>query len=265
MTERYIGVFDSGVGGLTLLHRAKELMPHEHFLYYADSANCPYGNKPRAEIERLIDDAISQMMKQPIKAVVLACNTATSVSAAKLRARYNDLPIIGMEPAVKPAVLEGDPRKTLVLATELTLKEKKYKELIKSLNAEDKVDALPMQRLVDFAEEYDFDSTELYRYMRTAFANIDWSQYKSLVLGCTHFLYFKEMFTKCIPSHIHFIDGHDGTINHLFSQIACNPFGTTSKLKCLLSGHEVANEIVQPYLNFLNQRSNRFVGSKSIQ
>ena len=72
MTERYIGVFDSGVGGLTLLHRAKELMPHEHFLYYADSANCPYGNKPRAEIERLIDDAISQMMKQPIKAVVLA-------------------------------------------------------------------------------------------------------------------------------------------------------------------------------------------------
>lgn len=264
MTERYIGVFDSGVGGLTLLHRAQELMPHEHFLYYADSANVPYGNKPTAEIERLVDDAISQMTKHPIKAIVLACNTATSVSAVKLRKTY-DLPIIGMEPAVKPAILEGDPRKTLVLATELTLKEKKYKELIKSLNAEDKVDALPMQKLVDYAEEYDFDSPELSRYMRTSFANIDWDQYKSVVLGCTHFLYFKEMFSKYIPSHIHFIDGHDGTINHLANQIARNPFGTFSKLKCLLSGHEVANEIVQPYLKFLSQRANRFMGTKSIQ
>ncbi len=263
MTDRYIGVFDSGVGGLTLLHRAQELMPHEHFLYYADSANVPYGNKPKAEIEKLIESAISQMMRHPIKAIVLACNTATSVSATKLRATY-DMPIIGMEPAVKPAMLEGDPRKTLVLATELTLQEKKYKELIKSLNAEDKVDALPLQKLVDYAEEYDFDSPELSRYMRTSFAKIDWTQYKSIVLGCTHFLYFKEMFSKYVPSHVHFIDGHDGTINHLINQVARNPFGTKPKLKCLLSGLEVANEIVQPYLNFLNQRSNRFLSSTSL-
>lgn len=260
MTDRYIGVFDSGVGGLTLLHRAQELMPHEHFLYYADSANVPYGNKPKGEIERLVDEAVSQMMKQPVKALVLACNTATSVSAAKLRATY-DIPIIGMEPAVKPAVLEGDPRKILVLATELTLKEKKYKELIMSLQVEEKVDALPMQKLVDYAEEFEFESVELSRYVRTSFAGIDWSQYKSVVLGCTHFLYFKELFSKFIPNHILFIDGHDGTINHLANQIARNPFGTTPKLKCLLSGHEVANEIVQPYLNFLNQRSSRFVSS----
>ncbi len=260
MTERYIGVFDSGVGGLTLLHRAQELMPHEHFLYYADSANVPYGNKPTVEIERLVDEAINEMMKQPIKAIVLACNTATSVSAARLRVNY-DLPIIGMEPAVKPAVLEGDPRKTLVLATELTLRESKYKELVKSLNAEEKVDALPMQKLVDYAEEYEFESPELSRYLRTSFAGIQWDDYKSVVLGCTHFLYFKEMLSKFVPSHIHFIDGHDGTINHLSNQIARNPFGTTSKLKCLLSGHEVANEIVQPYLNFLNQRSSRFATS----
>lgn len=260
MTERYIGVFDSGVGGLTLLHRAQELMPHEHFLYYADSANVPYGNKETSEIERLVNEAINEMMKQPIKAIVLACNTATSVSAAKLRATL-DIPIIGMEPAVKPSIIEGDPRKTLVLATELTLRERKYKELVKSLNAEEKVDALPMQKLVDYAEEYDFDSPELSRYLRTSFAGIDWDQYKSVVLGCTHFLYFKDLFSKFLPSHIHFIDGHDGTIKHLSNQVALNPFGTTPKLKCMLSGHEVANEIIQPYLNYLNQRSSRYVHS----
>ncbi len=258
MTERYIGVFDSGVGGLTLLHRAKELLPHEHFLYFADSANVPYGDKPPKKIEQLVDDAIALMMKHPIKAIVLACNTATSVSASKLRNTY-DLPIIGMEPAIKPAVLEGDPRKTLVLATELTLKERKYKDLVRSLHAEDKIDGLPLQDLVNYAEEYDFDSPALTRYLRSAFSKINWEEYKSVVLGCTHFLYFKEVFSKFIPEHIHFIDGHDGTIKHLTNQIARNPYGTHPKLKCILSGLEVSNEIIRPYLNFLNQRSNRFL------
>lgn len=248
--KKYIGLFDSGVGGLTVLHHALEILPHEHFLYYADIANVPYGTKSRKEIVAHVDAAIEQMMKLPLKAIVLACNTATSVSATILREKY-DLPIIGMEPAIKPAVLHGDPRKILVLATELTLKEEKFLELVKSLSAADKVDALPMQELVNYAEEYDFDSPGLKRYLRHALAAVDWSKYHSVVLGCTHFLYFKLLLKEIIPSHIQFVDGHKGTINHLSNKIVKNPFGTTSELKAMLSGIEVATEVIMPYLNIL--------------
>lgn len=248
--KKYIGVFDSGVGGLTVLHHAMEMMPHEHFLYYADIANVPYGTKSRKEIVAHVDAAIERMMKMPLKAIVLACNTATSVSASILREKY-DLPIIGMEPAVKPAVLHGDPRKILVLATELTLKEEKFLELVKSLSASDRVDALPMQELVNYAEEYDFDSPGLKRYLRKAFSKVNWTEYHSVVLGCTHFLYFKILMKEIIPSHVQYVDGHIGTINHLSNQIVRNAFGTTSELKAMLSGIEVATEVIMPYLNIL--------------
>ncbi len=258
----YIGFFDSGVGGITVLRKAQDLMPHEHFLYFADSANVPYGNRSKKEILSCVLESIEQMMRFPLKAIVLACNTATSVAASALREKY-DIPIIGMEPAVKPAVLEGDPRKILVLATELTLKEKKYKDLVKELNAEDKVDALPMQDLVMYAEEYDFESSELTKYVDKSFASVDWQDYKSVVLGCTHFIYFKSIFKKFIPSHIHYIDGHEGTLNHLSNQINKNAFGTKPKLMCMLSGLEVSSEVIQPYLNYLDRKTSMFVSTSN--
>ena len=246
----YIAIFDSGVGGLTVLKQAQEALPHESFIYYADSAHVPYGNKSRVEISGYVEKAVSQLVKYPLKAIVLACNTATSAAVDRLRAQY-DFPIIGMEPAVKPAITEGDPRKVLVLATELTLKEQKYQELIQSLQAEDKVDALPLQELVDFAEEFDFESPSLKRYLRSALKSVEWKNYHTVVLGCTHFVYYKKNMSEFVPTHIHFIDGHEGTINHLKNQIEKNPFGTPSELLCLLSGMEVSVEVIEPYLNYL--------------
>jgi len=235
---------------LTVLYRSQVDLPHEHYLYYADSANVPYGSKSVTEIDELVKASVEKMMAYPLKALVLACNTATSTSVRSLRDMY-DIPIIGMEPAVKPAVIQGDPRKTLVLATKLTLTETKYRDLISSLNAEDKVDALPLQELVDYAEEFDFDSPGLKRYLRSSLKSVNWQDYKSVVLGCTHFLYFKNLLKEIIPNHIIYVDGHEGTVRHLASSIQPNPFGTNSDLKCLLSGHEVANEVIGPYLNVL--------------
>ena len=257
----YIAVFDSGVGGLTFLKCAQEHLPHESFIYYADSANVPYGNKSQQEISTLVDKAMQQLCKYPLKAVVLACNTATSAAIEEIRSSY-DIPIIGMEPAIKPAITEGDPRKVMVLGTELTLKEKKYQNLVRLLEADDKIDALPMQDLVDYAEEFDFESPSLKRYLRSKLSKIKWADYHSVVLGCTHFLYFKHQLSQVIPSHVHFIDGNEGTVQHLVKQIEKEPFGSKSELLCLLSGLEVSNEVIEPYLNYL--RKSRFSVASSL-
>lgn len=248
--QEYIGIFDSGVGGLTVLHQAQKILSKEHFLYFADSQNVPYGNKDPEEIRALINKAVSQMMTYPLKAIVIACNTATSASIKQLRADY-DLPIIGMEPAIKPAVSAADSRKVLVMATELTLKEHKFKALVDTLDANDKIDSLPMQELVDYAEEYDFESSELKQYVKSKIGKMDWHDYHSVVLGCTHFLYFKSMLRQFIPEHVQLIDGHNGTLKQLQKSIVENPFGTIGDLKCMLSGTEVEKDVIMPYLNYL--------------
>ena len=146
-----IAFFDSGIGGLTVLQEALKILPHEQYIYFADSDNAPYGIRTSQEIRNLVFDAVEFLIKQDIKALVLACNTATSVAVKELRATYT-LPIIGMEPAVKPALKAADNKKTLICATQRTLEEDKLKELIQNLNAESKVEQLSLQNLVIYAE-----------------------------------------------------------------------------------------------------------------
>ena len=115
-----IAFFDSGIGGLTVLHQAKKLMPQEDYLYYADTDHVPYGSKTKEEIRRYVEEAADFIAAQDVKALVVACNTATSVAIQSLRARYS-FPILGMEPAVKPAVKNiAVSKRVLVTATPVT-------------------------------------------------------------------------------------------------------------------------------------------------
>ncbi len=248
--KKYIAIFDSGVGGLTVLHHAMQHLPHEHFIYYADSANVPYGNKTPEQVMNLVEKSINELIRYPLKAVVIACNTASSIAVQQLRDQF-EIPIIGMEPAVKPALESSDPRMILVMATGLTLSESKYLHLIESLKASSRVETLPMQELVDYAEEYDFESHQLKRFLKSRFSKVHWENYHTVVLGCTHFIYFKPLLLDLVPSHIQFVDGNEGTIRRLASGIQKNRFGTESELLCMLSGMEVSNEVIQPYFKFL--------------
>ena len=108
-----IAIFDSGIGGLSVLYQAKRMLPEAHFLYYADEDHVPYGEKTREQILTYTDEAVRFLLDQGADAIVLACNTATSVAAATLRDRY-PLPIIGMEPAVKLALNQDDTHRVLV-------------------------------------------------------------------------------------------------------------------------------------------------------
>ena len=156
------------------------------------------------------------IVSKNVKAIVVACNTATSVAIEDLRKKY-DIPIIGMEPAVKPAVRYTDieNKKVLVTATKLTLKEEKLHNLISALDSESIVDLLELQELVQFAERLDFDETRITKYLENQFKEIDLKDYQTLVLGCTHFIFFKDMIQKLVTKEISIIDGNEGTIRHL--------------------------------------------------
>ncbi len=207
-----IGFFDSGIGGLTVLADAATLYKDCEFVYYGDVIHAPYGTKDREQVLHLTLDAVETLANEDLDALVVACNTATSVAVRALREKYN-FPVIGMEPALKPALSASDGN-VLVLATELTLRETKFKYLVDTFNAAHRVLKLPMGNLVNFAEAGTFDSPELVEYIKRQLDTVDLQNIDSVVLGCTHFLYFRKIIEELLPEHINIFDGNLGTIRH---------------------------------------------------
>ena len=209
-----IGIFDSGLGGISVLHDAIKLLPQEDYLYYADTRNVPYGPKPKEEVRKHVFAAMDFIVQQGVKAIVVACNTATSVAIGDLRSKYG-IPIIGMEPAVKPALENNTNRRILVTATALTLKEEKMQSLIAKLDNAHLVDPLPLPGLVEFAEKLEFDDNVVLPYLQEQLAQYNLNEYGTVVLGCTHFPFFKELMKKILPAGIDIIDGNLGTVKNL--------------------------------------------------
>ena len=198
-----IGIFDSGIGGLSLLHQAMITLPEVDYVFYADVDNVPYGEKTNEQIREYVDKAVGFLVEKGCKAVVLACNTATSAAITYLRNKYQ-LPIIGIEPAVKPACQHNRNKRIMVVATPVTSKGVKLKNLIMKYDINHKVDvvALPM--------------------LNNEFAGYNFGDYSELVLGCTHFNYFKDSFAKLFPSDIEIIDGNIGVSNNLKNTLIKN-------------------------------------------
>jgi len=211
-----IGIFDSGIGGLTLLKEALRSMPNEDYLYYADIKHVPYGTKPKEEVRKYIFTAADFFAAQGVETLVVACNTATSIAINDLRKKY-DFPIIGMEPAVKPAVEKADDRRVLVLATPITVSEKKLHDLVEKLDSEDIVDLHALPGLVEFAEKFIFDEDIVIPYLAEELSRYDLRKYAAVVLGCTHFIFFREHFKKILPEGVSIIDGNSGTVKRLKS------------------------------------------------
>ncbi len=218
-----IAVFDSGVGGLTLLAALRQVHPQANYLYYADLAHVPYGNKNPEEIKKYIDQMMQAVIPFQPDVLILACNTATSVAINSLRATYErpDFHIVGMEPAVKPAAhhkVEHNKR-IVVTATDLTLKLEKLNDLINSLHIGDRIIKLSLQALVTFAEQGLFDGAEVEGYLKDVFKKTDWSEVQTLVLGCTHFIYFYPIIRRLLPANVAIIDGNSGTVRRVMSLI----------------------------------------------
>lgn len=209
-----IGIFDSGVGGITFLNEVLHYLPNESFIYYADRLNAPYGTKSKDVVINHIDDAVEFLAKKNIKALVVACNTATSININKLRNNYK-FPILGMEPAIKPAIEISNGKRVLVLATPLTIKEEKLDNLICKINGKALIDLLATPELVEFAEKKLINDELVDKYFYKLFKDYDMGEYGAIVLGCTHFPYFKKKLENILPKSIKVIDGNIGTAKHL--------------------------------------------------
>lgn len=206
---------DSGIGGLSVLSYAMKMFPKAHYIYYADTDNVPYGTKTKEEIIKYTDCAADFLVKKGVSAIVVACNTATSMAIAYLREKYRGVYIVGMEPAVKLAAHDHAGERILICATPLTIGGEKLHSLIEHNFEKDCLmpDLVALPKLVTYAENGIFDKSTVCGYFSEVFG--DKRNYSSIVLGCTHFIYFKDSFIdffgKC-----DIIDGTVGTVNRLF-------------------------------------------------
>ncbi len=205
-----IGVFDSGLGGISVLRALRLRLPGEDFLYYGDSRHAPYGDKPLEAVQALCDDAVQWLLHRDVKAVVIACNTATAAAAAQLRARYPYVPIIGTEPALKPAAERHPGGHILVMATERTLREEKYHLLSQQFETRARVDAIPCPGLMEFVEQGIFSGPKLKAYLRAHLGPHLDQPVDAVVLGCTHYPFLRSAIRQIVGPDPEILDGSDG-------------------------------------------------------
>lgn len=196
------------------MHEAYHLLPKQEFIFYADTENVPYGTKTPEQIVGYATKIADFLIEKGAGAIVVACNTATSVAIKELRKNYN-IPILGMEPAVKPAVEGTEGKRIMVIATPVTIRQDKLKDLLHRVDEEHRVDLLAMPKLVEFAEREEFESEAVKEYITQQFGAFDKEKYCALVLGCTHFNYFKPLYREYFGQETLLIDGNRGTVRHL--------------------------------------------------
>ncbi len=242
-----IGVFDSGVGGISVLAELSKQLPQEHFIYFGDSLNAPYGVRPPIEIRQLTFKAVKFLTDKGIKALVVACNTATSAAIHLLRQELS-IPVIGMEPALKPAVSLGRQGKIVVMATPLTLKEKKFSNLLNRFKDEADVITLPCPGLVELVERGMIQDEAITQYLTELFAALNFREVAAVVLGCTHYVFVKGQIKQMIGKDTCVLDGNCGTVKHLKQVLEQNDLrllplsekrDTEEQIKLFTSGNEI--------------------------
>ncbi len=210
-----IGFLDSGVGGISVLREAVAQMPCEDFIYYGDSAHAPYGSRPAEEILELTGTAVEYLLGRGVKAIVIACNTATSVAAGYLRDKYCPLPIIGIEPALKPAVLGHRGGRVAVMATPVTVHQQKFRDLAARYEGIAQIEPMGCDGLMDFVEQGIVEGPVLEDYLRKLFAAHGGFGFDAVVLGCTHYPFIKDTLRKLLGKDTDILDGSEGTAREL--------------------------------------------------
>lgn len=220
--NRPIGFMDSGLGGVSVLREAVELMPLESFIFFGDNANAPYGSKSREEICRLAFGVAERLVKEGVKALVIACNTATSAAIDEIRANF-DIPVISMEPAIKPA-LEQTNGKILMLATPMTCSLSRYHQLKDRLDENGRVEDVPCFQWVECIETNLTERERCRGPIADTLSVYDGQTISGLVLGCTHFSLVADEVAHY--AHVHFrgnprvFDGGVATVKHLIDVLA---------------------------------------------
>ena len=208
--NEYIAVFDSGVGGISVLRQLRRELPQERFLYFGDSANAPYGDRVVEEVRGLTLAAARMLMNRGVKALVVACNTATAAAIELLRQEYPNEIIIGIEPAVKLAANHHPQGRVGVMATRVTLKQERFEDLLARCGGGLEIVRIPAPGLVELIEEGKADAPETEALLSGILS--PWrDKLDALVLGCTHYPFVKDTVARILGDGTELLDGSLGT------------------------------------------------------
>mgnify|MGYP005902307745 FL=1 len=238
-SESPIGVFDSGVGGISVLRELVKIMPNEDYLYFGDSINAPYGTKEISRIRELTIKNVEKLMEMGAKSIVVACNTATSAAVRVLRKMYPDMPLVGIEPAIKPAVEYKENSRVVVIATPMTLKQEKFQKLMEKYDGQAEIVPLPCPGLMEFVERGDLEGDDLYKYLNILFGSVNQKKIDSVVLGCTHYPFAINAIKNVVGDDVKIFDGGEGTAREMRRRLAeaglINNSGKKGKVKFINS------------------------------
>ena len=209
--RRPIGIFDSGLGGISVLKEAVHLMPNEHFIFYGDNENAPYGTKTQEQIDSCVQNVVDQLLQRDVKALLIACNTATAASAKRLRSELT-IPVIGMEPALKPAHELRHGGQILVLATPATLHMDKFLHLMELYGE----GAVPVEGygIVECVEDGQVRGERILSVLHGLLDEHLNKKTDAIVLGCTHYPLIRDALAQVAPG-VPLIDGNLGTVRQL--------------------------------------------------
>lgn len=235
-----IGMFDSGLGGLSVLRDVRAALPAEDILYYADSAHCPYGERDDAEIIARSALITGALIERGAKLVIVACNTATSVALMSLRASTN-VPIIGLVPAVKPAVANSPWGRVGVLATPRTVEGRMLADLIAEHRGDARVLTVPAPGLADLVESGHVDGPLVDGLLHPLLAPLQTAEIDTLVLGCTHYPFLRDALTVHMGPRVRITDSGEAIARRATSVLAGmgtgrNPDAATGSTRLLTSG-----------------------------
>ncbi|MEL7937258.1 glutamate racemase [Pseudomonas delhiensis] len=249
--ERPIGVFDSGVGGLSVLREIRARLPGESLVYLADCGHVPYGEKTPEYIRERCRRIAEFLIAQDCKALVLACNTATAAAASDLRERYPQLPILAMEPAVKPAAAATSSGVVGVLATTGTLKSARFAALLDRFASDVRVITQPCPGLVERIEAGDLDGPQTRELLQGFVEPLLAEGCDTLILGCTHYPFLRPLLGRMLPSGVSLIDTGAAVARHLQASLASRglqALGPAKKTHFFTSGAVEMFERVLPVL-----------------
>ena len=215
-----VGVFDSGVGGISVLRELIRVMPCENYIYLGDSKNAPYGTKSLEEVRRLSLENARTLLEQGAKGLVVACNTATSAAVRLMRGMYPNLPIVGIEPALKPAALQKEHPHVLVMATPMTVQQEKFRQLMARYEEKAEIYPLPCPGLMEFVEAGDLESDMLHDFLQELLDPYLGKQLDSVVLGCTHYPFARRMIRQIVGDAVTIFDGGEGTAREMRRRLA---------------------------------------------
>lgn len=201
-----IGIFDSGIGGISILEKLKQLLPNENFIYLADNQNCPYGSKSKKEIISLSKKNCEKLIELNCKIIIIACNTSTTNSIKKLR-EIIAIPIIGIEPGLKPAIHYTKTKNIGILATEKTLGSKLFFETLNQNRIDDiHIHEQIGYELVNLIEEGSHSKQNIYKILEKYLVPMINKKIDCLLLGCTHYNHIKDIIEEIIPVDIKIVD-----------------------------------------------------------